>query len=124
MFQRALIGEPDSGGGTTTTGQVAYGTFTPSSSGTKTITVGFKPKYLVVYQAVDSSTTATKLVNIYDSRISTSKAVWSTTNQTTTSYNLGTTTAYKLNSITNTGFIVNQSGASYTYGFYFAITDV
>jgi len=122
MFQRALIGEPDSGG-TATTGQVKYGTFSPSSSGTKTVTVGFRPKYLVVYQATDSSTGATKLVNMYDARISTQKALFSASNTSAALYSLGATTVYKLNSITSTGFIVNQSAAAYTYGFYFAATD-
>lgn len=110
------------GGGTKT----ATGTATLSTSGPKTVNIGFKPKFLATLTYLSN----TKVVFcVYDSSISTTTIFRGAINGSTTSAVTGTmpvayssSTAATINSLTDTGFIMNQSTNTYgTNCYYFAI---
>lgn len=109
-------------GGTKT----ATGTVTLSTSGTKTVDIGFKPKFLATLTYLSN----TKVVFcVYNSSISTTTVFRGAINGSTTSAVTGTmpvayssSTGAAINSLTDTGFIMNQSTNTYgTNCYYFAI---
>lgn len=106
--------------------KTATGTVTLSTSGSKTVNIGFKPQFLATLTYLSN----TKVVfSVYDSSISTTIIFRGAINGSTTSAMTGTMpVAYSsassacINSLTDTGFIMNQSTSTYgTNCYYFAI---
>lgn len=109
-------------GGTKT----ATGTATLSTSGSTTVSLGFKPKYLATITYLSN----TKAVFcVYDSSLSDSSEYRGAVNGSTTSaqrlslpVSYSSSTATSISSITDTGFIMTQSTSTYgTNCYYFAI---
>lgn len=89
------------------------GTVTISSSSTTTVNLGWKPDFLLVCTTFYSNTGATTAdshpaINLYMSYVSTTQAVYSAGSTYGTVYNLGGTSNHRINSITDTGFIINK----------------
>lgn len=99
--------------------KVAVGFVTFNATTTSTITVGFKPKKLIIYPNIYNGIATC----IYDQDISTTTMYTASNSQSQRNENLPCTSANRLNSITNTGFIMNKCGStSNPYkGYYVAI---
>lgn len=96
--------------------KVAIGSFSWSTSGSTTIDLGFKPKYLCV-----RDNTSSPAANIYNSDISTTSFIYAGGGTYTTTKNLPSTVARQLYSINDTGFTINRTATSGAVGYYFAI---
>ena len=96
---------------------VSAGTFTLNTSRT-TVTIGFKARYLTVLAGGSASAIST-----YNADISTTQARYSGANTTTTRYTMSSdSTDYRLHSVTDTGFTVNERGSGTTStAYYYAI---
>ena len=85
-------------------------TFTPSTSATTTVSLGFKPKYLAIIRP-SSSTLADGgacRIDVYDETLSTSFHYYAAGSSYGKIYKLSDTTTDHLNSITSTGFVMNK----------------
>lgn len=95
-------------------GKCKAGTFTSSTSA-QTITLGFKPKYLLVM--TDGRTS-----NIYNESYSSSQAVYAATNSYSTNYTIsGNSSNNRISAISSTGFTYNRSGSAGSTIYYFAV---
>lgn len=100
-------------------GNVATGTFTASTSGTTTVSIGFEPKYLMVMNLNSSDTGG---INVYDEdALGTTHILSATTAVTVTRRSLPSTTLNTIASVSSTGFTYNKVSSGYTTGYYFAI---
>lgn len=95
--------------------KVAFGTFANSNSAQVTVNIGFTPKYL----ATLSSNTSGAGMNIYNADVSMTKAFYAGSSTSSTFFNLGGSTNYRLARITANGFVMNKCGTGTSY--YFAI---
>lgn len=91
------------------------GTFTPNTSATSHISLGFKPSFLCITQGSYS------IVMVFNEEINSSKYWYHSTNVIGSVYNLGDTTSSNgLVSIDNDGFTVQKSAIT-TNWCYFAV---
>lgn len=98
------------------TAKTASGTFNSSSTNQTTVNIGFKPQYIAVIGRLNNSGAA---LNIYDTRLSTTKCLYTGASTSLQYYNLGGKSDHHIYSINNDGFTINKGG-NYT-GAYFAI---
>jgi len=92
------------------------GTFTASTSATKTVSLGFEPKYI----ATITFTSSNYLINIYNYDLG--YAIYAGNTTYTTKYTLTNTTNNRINSISSTGFVFGKASSSnYTSVYYFAL---
>lgn len=95
----------------------ATGTSAYSGAQEVTVNIGFKPKYLTI--SADSTTN--KMMNIYNSDISTTKFMRAWGSAYGGWVNIGDASNYTIQSITNTGFSVRGASGSSTGFAYYAI---
>lgn len=111
-----LIG--DIGGGA----QVAVGTFNASTSGATKVTLGFRPKYLLVTLASSSFNTNPNGVTVFNTDFDANACL--SCASSISKLSLPNATNNRLKSIDDDGFTYNQMTASGgTYGRYFAMED-
>lgn len=97
------------------------GEFTSSTSIQTLVDLGFKPKYLCIITQ-NNAGTANRRIHIYNGDETTTQAHYGYSS--CGMYNLNTTSADRICSITNTGFIFNKSSnSSYLRNLYFAIGE-
>ena len=113
-FYRAALG----GGGSSY--KVKIGTFTASASTTTTVNVGFKPKYLcIVIQKTNAQSYLTEIYN--ENSLGSGYSLYGANDASLARHALPSTTQYRLNSVTNTGFVFNKTFSTWVNGWYFAI---
>lgn len=88
--------------------KVANGTFSTQTSGSYSINIGFKPKYLAIQAAAGSSATD---IQIYDEDYSTTLFIYATSSAYSQDKTFGSSTTGVLYSIDNNGFTMNKSGS-------------
>ena len=96
------------------------GTTTLSNSSSVTVNLGFKPKYLCVYIASNSSS-LWHTVYVYDERFSTTKYQRANESTGMMSYDLGTDITNNMASINSDGFTMCKINTGKTYCAYFAV---
>lgn len=93
-----------SGGGQ----KVVNGTFSTQTSGSYSVNLGFKPKYLAIQAAAGSSATN---MQIYNVDYSTTLFIYATSSAYSQDKAFGSSTSGVLYSIDNNGFTMNKSGS-------------
>lgn len=99
-------------------GNVKTGYVQLSTSTTTEVNLGFKPKYICLTGMNNSNTPAS--CNVYnEDAMGSNKAYNAGSGAYVTQYTLPNTANYRINSITNTGFIMNKSGSSSIVNYYY-----
>ena len=104
--------------------KVVEGEITTSTSNTTKITLGFKPKILIVWTFKNDNIygSGTNVVHIYNENFSETKYLCAENNSIITSVSLPNTTAYRIGSIDNDGFTMNKiGGKEWRHSIYLAI---
>lgn len=110
----------DTRGGGGSSYKVKIGTFTASASTTTTVNVGFKPKYLcVVIQKTNAQSYLTEIYN--ENSLGSGYSLYAANDRGLYRHVLPSTDAYRLNSVTSSGFVFNKTLSTWTSGWYFAI---
>lgn len=98
-----------------TSAQTKTGTFTGSTSSSTTVALGFKAKYLSIYFAASSS-----VIDNYNQDVSTTKYRIASSSVYSERTIGGSSNAWSIDSISDTGFTINKFGTSCT-AYYYAI---